>query len=91
MVAGGTDDDDVLDDPVPKKPNSSSKQNAGKRSRKVMTEVNIARYQFSLSIFLVFFLASLVHVVAPIVRYSAQMPIRKFNLLIRRHISMLVN
>lgn len=54
MVAGGTDDDDVLDDPVPQKPNSNSKKNAGKRSRKAMTEVNIARYQFSLSIFLVF-------------------------------------
>jgi len=38
---GGTDEDDVLDDPVSKKPkgSSSSKQNAGKRSRKVMTEV----------------------------------------------------
>ncbi|XP_066310584.1 uncharacterized protein [Miscanthus floridulus] len=39
---GGTDEDDVLDDPVSKKPNgssSNSKQNAGKRSRKVMTEV----------------------------------------------------
>lgn len=39
---GGTDEDDVLDDPVSKKPKGSSsysKQNAGKRSRKVMTEV----------------------------------------------------
>ncbi|CAD6228417.1 unnamed protein product [Miscanthus lutarioriparius] len=39
---GGTDEDDVLDDPVSKKPkgsSSNSKQNAGKRSRKVMTEV----------------------------------------------------
>ena len=47
LDAGGTDEDDVLDDPVSKKPkgsSSNSKQNAGKRSRKVMTEVNIARY-----------------------------------------------
>lgn len=38
---GGTDEDDVLDDPVSKKKGSSSNsnQNAGKRSRKVMTEV----------------------------------------------------
>ena len=59
LDAGGTDEDDVLDDPVSKKPkgsSSNSKQNAGKRSRKVMTEVNIARYQFNLSIFLVFLL-----------------------------------
>nr|ACG37135.1 MAK16-like protein RBM13 [Zea mays] len=39
---GGTDDDDVLDDPVSRKSKGSSsysKQNVGKRSRKVMTEV----------------------------------------------------
>ncbi|KAG2657025.1 protein MAK16 homolog B-like [Panicum virgatum] len=39
---GGTDEDDHLDDQVPKKPKRSGsdlKQNAGKRSRKVMTEV----------------------------------------------------
>lgn len=39
---GGTDEDDRLDDQVTKKPKgsgSSLKQNAGKRSRKVMTEV----------------------------------------------------
>jgi protein MAK16 len=45
-------EDDVLDDPVSKKAKGSSsysKQNAGKRSRKVMTEVRIARYQFAFS------------------------------------------
>ncbi|PUZ75646.1 hypothetical protein GQ55_1G204700 [Panicum hallii var. hallii] len=39
---GGTDGDDHLDEQVPKKPKGSGsnlKQNAGKRSRKVMTEV----------------------------------------------------
>ncbi|RLN08469.1 hypothetical protein C2845_PM11G03670 [Panicum miliaceum] len=39
---GGTDEDDHLDDQVPKKPKGSGsnlKQNAGERSRKVMTEV----------------------------------------------------
>jgi protein MAK16 len=49
LVAGGTDEDDVLDDPVSKKPKGSSsysKQNVGKRSRKVMTEVNIAKIPF---------------------------------------------
>jgi len=65
LVAGGTDEDDVLDDPVSKKPkgSSSSKQNAGKRSRKVMTEVSIARYQFNqyfLSFFFILLLLSFV-------------------------------
>lgn len=39
---GGTDEDDLLDEPVANKPKGSgsdSKQNVGKRSRKVLTEV----------------------------------------------------
>jgi hypothetical protein len=74
LDAGGTDEDYVLDDPVSKKKGSSSNsnQNSGKRSRKVMTEVNIARYQFNLSIF-----SCLSDTCScPIVIYSAQMPIR---------------
>lgn len=92
MDAGGTDEDDVLDDPVSKKKGSSSNsnQNAGKRSRKVMTEVNIARYQFNLSIF-----SCLSDTCSCPDSYllcpNAHQAITKFDcLLSSRHISMLV-
>lgn len=92
LDAGGTDEDDVLDDPVSKKKGSSSNsnQNAGKRSRKVMTEVNIARYQFNLSIF-----SCLSDTCSCPDSYllcpNAHQAITKFDcLLSSRHISMLV-
>jgi protein MAK16 len=54
LVAGGTDEDDHLDDQVTKKPmesDSNLKQNAGKRSRRVMTEVKIVCNNLSIFLF----------------------------------------